>query len=343
MKNTWLITGFVSALIVLLIIFYIVWINRGGNNVVSLFGKSVLAPMILAAALLLYDLFTDVPNSKTMFPATFIYSNPNDSDYTQYSALVDFRNFGKRSEASWEYGTSSACDILSYWSGKHLCMANPDDYSALNDEQRAVLSNKNDFYLDLLQLSIWRWMSMRYGVHWDLETYQSVYGFSSGVSGGIPPEGGQEKFIELSDDKILSIFKENALIKTWSRNDNTPSVVETLMSPRLPVGTKIHTIKSPNSRTMRLQTNEIEIKILIKEWSTESGPLPQSGLGGKIRERNFIEDFELQSYLVTVEWDVKALTRWSPNSLHQRRWAEDIAGQLSTEFNWQKIREKIDN
>jgi hypothetical protein len=339
MKNTWLIIGFSMALLILLIVFYIVWSNRGGNNVVSLFGKSILAPIVLAAALLLYDLYTEVPSGKSMFPAVFIFSSLEDPTSC---ALVDFSSFKKSSDVSRENGTASACDILSYWSGKHLCMAAPDDFSLLSKEQDAALSSKESFYLDLFQLSIWRWLSMRYSVHWNLENYMSINGFFSGVSGGITPEGEQEKSLEISHDELIRIFKDNILIKTWSKDSNVPSIAQTLTSPKLPIGTVITSTRDDYNRSIKISNSEITIEIIIKYSGNESGPLPSRGLGGKIINKNNFKLFRMESYWVQIAWSIPALKRWAPSTLRKKRWAEDLASQISTDFNWQKIREKVD-
>jgi hypothetical protein len=336
MKPTSLIIGFVLAFIFLSCLCYLVWINRGGENVIAVFAKSVLAPILVAAGLLLYDLFSDTPHDKIIFPCCLI-SSSQDPIHT----VIDLSLIGKNPDPLYEFGTHSAFDTLWYWSGKKMGQGQePDPIDALTPQQQEAIQKGDEFYLDLLDCAIWRWLSFRYGGNWDDEKILHFQGFSAGVGIDFPAENYETNVYELDDSEIKALFGGNLVVSTWLQ-DSPVSATEALDSPALPIDCKVKITGKSGQRNICIDTKEITINITVTSEGYESGPLPKSGLGGKIRESFAADDFMLREYIIKTEWSVKPLTKWSPRALSQRRWAEDLMASLNDNFNWQNVQQQL--
>ncbi len=204
---------FVVAFIILTGLCSAIWINRAGENTIGIFCKAVLAPLVVAAALLAYDFFSPLPNVTRRIPVVVM---------RQGLSIVRLYELTQQ-PSDW---SSSGYGFMRETSGLWAQTASP--------ELRSAAATNRTWGTDVLECAIWSWLGNVYCNHWDIETFE-FQGINSPTRKAYVPSpetNSKVKPYRYSTENLRRLLADNFLAATG------PFDVRNL-SPHLPPGSKV--------------------------------------------------------------------------------------------------------
>ncbi len=290
----------VLILFILLSISFIILLN-GDNSATTQILLKVFGAIFIALFLILYGIFSFYPT---------------DSKETK---ILILRN--KQGELE------SFVSKLLLVNSKHI-----KGYQTINtvyifsnkDKRKLIPLEKSS--LDLIEMSLWGWLSKKYSIHWD--TTNNYFQGISGGSGTIDKAEDSDKYsFNFSRDMIKKELEENIFI------DNN----QYIGGIKFPPGTQVTTERTRFSRTLILKNdfiNELRIEI---EYISNSG-LDYTLLGEAIKKtlKNpdswFSNNFKISFKVEYNRWRKDA-----PKMKKIRKWVNEIMIDFYNDFHWELI------
>lgn len=339
MKSNYIIAFAILSLIIVGVLYWLIYINRGNDSTTSLSLK-VFGPILIAAFLLGWDLFNK-PISKSANYEISIFTNLKDCNPLNLGkAYFNVYNKGiGYSEITTTYRFSNIKE-------SYLGMVN-----SLDEDMKSKMSepdnnkNKSLFKLNkitsasrhnskLISLTLVNWLANIYNKNWTNENIKTIR-----FGGGQAFQSEYDKSEENSESKVDEIIK--SLNVKLDRESTTQSKIITT-----PKSGKFEPIK------LSLEDGKIvsEIKYSSKQIKSYKIKIIYNGYShlerGRVVEalKKKASDFEniyAFHYLIKTSYETKLYNKWSPKTKAEIKWIENQIKMFEENLNWKKIEEEL--
>jgi hypothetical protein len=304
-----LILGFAVTVAVMAFLFWIIWINRESELVTSVFFKTIAAPIIVALAILVYELAAPLPDDKARVEVMVVQS-PG-------IGLLPVGGLLLLSDSSHANGYMKLQSIVA------MCEANGKTNAG------ALLAAPNAV-TDLLELAMWDWLGERYPLHWDVNRawFQGLSGGGGSISTKRDAEA-HPRF--LSSKEIRDYLSQNSFIKAGLENSIPHHVC-------LPSGSRLERSNELGARKTVIETPYVIFSIQIQGVGGEQ--LGAGSLAEKIKAK-YPGSWWAGHYVVSFDCKYRRFYRWSPATAKQKAWVTEIIEAFKRDFDWQLVREDL--
>lgn len=299
---TQIVVAGIFAAITLAALFWIIWINRDSDRTSAILIKAILAPLLVAAALLATDILSPLPSVTAEIPVLIL------RDYQ--SRLVPVYQ-PLALAGSWS-GNEMPALFTTYWAwlAKNSPPASDKSGKAISVADNSTIVEQGGFFLDLFEASFWTWLANRYGLHWRVQRrwFQGISGGGGSLSPA--PDAEQHPTI-LTAQEVARRISGNALLR-----DPHPIA---LSAVSLPSGSKVTVDRIGNRHHIRIASSRLELAITFE--LVGGGLLGATELAEKLKSR--FPDGPIWSDHIQVNFDCSFsyLYRWSPATTQQREWS----------------------
>lgn len=310
MKVSTLIILFIGAVIVLGILLGFIFVNRGSEKVVSLFMKSIAGPLIVALVLLGYEILSPVPPDRNEVFITLIHDHNFNIAPFHKPLLLNNSLMGN--------GFVMLDQVVSGWQ------------AAIN-KSKPILQGQDDFYIDLTELSLIYWLHMSYPMHWQIER-DEFRGIN--MSGGSyhAIEGAERNPRSCSENELKELLRENRLVKDGINPFFYGKVF-------LPSNSEVSINRRKGLRIIQIKNRRMNLTIRIAQVGSGGGE--GTNLGKRLAKA--FPGYTEHEYLkVIFECNYTPYLKWSPRTIHQKKWVNEMAALFNRDFEWDGIRSELE-
>ena len=312
MKSSIIVIFWIISTIILWFIFSMIFLNRDNHQVLNVLLK-VVAAILATAVIFAMDIFKSEPESKIDVKVLFL-SNKSSGNIVRISKPLITIDSAHRGGLSWLESYISSYPFLK------------------------VKFNDDSQYSDLLPLHVieatfWTWIADKYPLHWDVEREMFYNGLGSG-KGFIIDRPSAEKY-PMKFDISPVLTNINPALKPL----NYKFVA-------LPHKAKVSIERTQSRIKIIIETSYISLEISIKEIGGCS--LGYSELSEKLKsylkkeyEGNPPPDCWASEFNIELKSRINVLTKWSPETKRQKRWASELFVLFQQEFDWNLIRNDL--
>jgi hypothetical protein len=232
----------ILALLLLVGMLWLIWINRGTERTTGILLKAVLAPMVVAAFLLANEIFAPLPAEKARF-FVFVPRLRKSCDLI-YRHLKDHN--------------SKHAEIIGLTSGMVFSSKTvPKDTQGYDVDH---VNYDGPFYLDRMQLVFLAWLMRNYSRHW--EQQHTVINYMSGwTTDTFVKDGAEPKPRRISQQFIREKLRsENLVFKGGDPFRRYLSAYNTFSIPQY---SRIEFQRTNSRRIIIIETKEVTFKITI--------------------------------------------------------------------------------
>jgi hypothetical protein len=316
--TTQIISAGVVAVLILALLLLIIWLNRDTDRTSGILVKAVVAPLLVAAALLATEFLSPLPAVKAEIPVV-IFRDYNAQLVPVFEPLA---LNGALSEIPALFSTYKK------WLANNLPPASAKA-AATGDNSEVV--ERGEFFLDLFEASFWSWLSRDYSLHWRVQRKRFQGISSGGGSVSVAPDA-EEKPVVLAAGDIARRLSGNALLE--------PPNPVTLGSVSFPRGTEVTIDRNKLRRRIRITNRHLQLNITFE--LVGGGLVGATTLAERLRARFPVDPIWADHIQATVNCQFSYLLRWSPATSWQREWVDEMIAGFRTEFGWDILREKLD-
>jgi hypothetical protein len=322
--TTQIILAGVVAVLILALLLLIIWWNRDTDRTSGILVKAVVAPLLVAAALLATEILSPLPAVKAEIP------------------VVIFRDYNAELVPVFQPLALSGAlsEIPALFSTYRKWLANnppPASAKAAATGDNSEVVERREFFLDLFEASFWSWLwswswlSKDYSLHWRVQRkwFQGIS--SGGGSVSVAPDA-ERKPVVLAAGDVARRLPGNTLLEP-------PSPV-TLGSVSFPRGTEVTVDRNKLRRRTRVTNRHLQLNITFE--LVGGGLVGATTLAERLKARFPVDPIWVDHIQATVNCQFSYLFRWSPATSRQREWVDEKIAGFRTEFGWDFLREKLD-
>jgi len=317
--NKWILVVLFTAVIGVAALAWLAWRNRGSAEVIRLVAPILIA-VLLAAGSMAWTFFHgsthDRSEVQVVVPAV---PGPSVLNVFNPLLLMDI----ERGMAGIPFTT-----VFSEFAAKRKPKA---------PNSEPVPHTSQEFFLDAMEVIMLNWLNGNYPNDWLV-----VRDFFSGLSGGAGSTRSAEDAaafgkIVLSGTELSKVLSANVLV---SAGVSLPTLA-------LPPGSRLTEERQEGLRTLKLSTSRMTLVIKIE--ARGGGVLGD----GTILAQRIAEYFQLTPevamksvwnhyFAVTFERYYQRLFLWSPDTLAQRKWADEVAERFDDQIGWRKLKADLE-
>jgi hypothetical protein len=285
-----------------------VYYNRESTNSIDLLIK-VLIAFIAALIIISFDILKEEKSDNKKVKVLILRNNET----------IETKDFSNR-----------LLKINSFTNGYSLL----DEVNLLSRKNDSI-KNSETIALDLLENTLWVWLSKKYHLHWEME--QTNFSGISGGSGnmGILKEA-ENEVTKYKIDSLREILKNNYYELSPAR----------FWGVSLPKNTKVSFLKrTSRERTFLLRNKYIQFKISV--YKIGNSGVEFTNLGERILKSLSkyypnTESFYANNLIVEFTCDYSRWFKGSPDTIRQKKWVSEIINEFSNDFDWEILKPYIE-
>jgi len=185
--------------------------------------------------------------------------------------------------------------------------------------------------IDLLEMSLWTWLSKRYALHWDvdIEYFEGISGGQGNINQAVDAEVNPTKF---SSDDIQEYLQDSIFLVDKGQ----------LWKLSLPSGSSLNIIdRTKCRRSYQIKNKHIDFTIDIHKVGG-SGLLVTT-LGENIRKTLPSPDsWFSDNFKVKFECRYSKWFRGSLNTKKQKKWVNEIMNDFYNDFEWRLVKPDLE-
>lgn len=316
------------ALILILIAIFVIlvgliWLNRAGDEALSNAVKNVFLPMGAAIVLFCTALFSNTPKIKETIPVIIFYDTDHKiipvAEALSWNGSLGGRGYKSVQEtfAGWNNATDPK-KVMTFF----------DKQSPSGDGMLA----EQTYFVDLLELSLWDWLTAKYGIAWQTEKLE-LHQIQGPQSMSVPINEREQNPRILTDDDLRRLLTGNVLLKTGWKPQLRVSI---------PSGSTV-TRSQPSvlgSRTTEIKNRNMTLKITVSGTGF-SGPVRNDTKLEKSISDKYGSGLNYKSAFFEVELNVSPWLRWSPETIQRQRWGAELIAALKQDFDWRVMQSDL--
>lgn len=295
-------------LLIISLLFFIaigalIYLNRGGEQMVSITIKSLLIPVLAGAGLLLIEFTKPLNNFNDKLHIGFV-------DDPKIMSILNNRTDGELNKG-----------IMQYW----MLLSKVK-------EENSETKLKYDDVKNFIQVFIIDVLANRNSTHWDIDYDNEDWFFESGstvISTKLDAEKNPEN---LSIGQLQNETDTNPFLTKMDSNRK----IYLPKNSKLTLGDGLHNL-------MEIETDNVTIKISITNMSTAHLPHSAGETADKFRKKLGLpldESYLINFYGSTLNYKIepKRIKRWSPKTLKEIKWGEDTFNHIQKLISWEKFK-----
>lgn len=285
----------ILTLLILTIIAWIIYLNRGSDQIIGITIKSFLIPVIAGAGLLFIEFTKPIENYEEEI----------------HIGLADDPQIMM---ALYENNNSDIHNGLM----KYMMLLHKIKLGETNQKL-------NDLDLqNFIQVYILDMMSQRYSLHWDSNNDKNNWFFGNSSSTIYTKEYAEKKPLKITFADLKKENKDNLFLHKM--NDSEHFYV--------PSGSKIKLSKNFNNFIL-IETDNIEMTFSITNKSFTLFPYAVGNIAEKFKLKIGEKKNYFYGTTLKLNANPKRIKRWSPNTLKEMEWAKDFGQHLIQNISWE--------
>jgi hypothetical protein len=300
----------------IIIIYSLIWLNRGSDKTWLIFGKAIILPVLLGLGMLVYELFL-IPNPKDIAEINVLLLHNDKFE------MPDMHSISMSSNIGCGLGYSDLYSNLKHW--KTVTKVNLINISSYQEQE--------EIYLDLVEATIWNWLIKNYYHNWKIER-QKFKGIG-GLLITYKPFKFDDKQIFINDasEKNKYVLKWPKLAKLLSENvfiTDTP--IYPLGEITFPPNSKIQVFREKGKRIIKISNIYLELYITIINTGGESVLEQIIGqIGKKINKVLSPAPTFSSIFPINIRCSYTPWLKGSPYCIEQKEWVQNLISNLKND------------
>lgn len=292
------------SIIILLSIAYIIYSNRGSEQIVGITIKSFLIPALAGAGLLFIEFMKPLEKYKK----------------TIHLGLVDDPNIMLRLNNNTDFDLSGG--IM--------------DYATLLSqikEDEEIKELKYEEISDFVQVFILNMMIKRYPTHWYSTYDKDDWFFETGASTIYSKDGAEKRPLKITLEALKKKFSENKFLNS---EDNKKFF-------HLPSGSSI-TLSDQLKELIVIKTKNLKLSFNIDDVSSATLPYSAGKTAEHYRKKlgkPLDESYRIDFFGVSLSMNIhpNRFKRWAPNTIKEIEWAKELGTYIENRISWELFQE----